>query len=202
MITLFVGLMSVIAHGSPALAGWLEYDRAALGAGEWWRILTCHVTHWSADHLLWDVAVFAVLGYISERDHKHFAFCVLGSAVVIPLAVWVALPEMEFYRGLSGIDSALFVFLAVTLLRQALGHGKSRDTLIVAPTVLLLVGFAAKLVFEIATGTTVFVDSTTANFVPVPLAHAVGGVVGVLCVFPSSRSPSRFTITGSAITAS
>ena len=46
----------------PAAAASLEFDRDAVAAGQWWRLLTSHLTHWGRQHLMWDLAVFALLG--------------------------------------------------------------------------------------------------------------------------------------------
>jgi hypothetical protein len=41
---------------------------------------------------------------------------------------------------------------------------------------LVVAGFTGKIAFELVTGAALFVDSS--SFVPVPLAHAVGGACG------------------------
>jgi hypothetical protein len=53
--------------------------------------------------------------------------------------------------------------------------------------VVAVAGFVGKVVFELATGATLFADSSA--FVPVPLAHVVGGACGwVAAGTPSARS--------------
>jgi len=158
----------------PGAAGWLAYDRAAIAAGELWRIVTCHWTHWSFDHLAWDLAAFGVLVLIGWRASvKRLLLALALSAVLIPLAVWTVLPTMIGYRGLSGIDSALFTFVAATLLKEEITAGRRGMVIAIA---LVLAGFAGKIAFELVTGAALFVDSS--SFVPVPLAHAVGGACG------------------------
>jgi hypothetical protein len=54
--------------------------------------------------------------------------------------------------------------------------------------VFVAAGFAAKVAFEMVTGGTLFVDSTAAGMTPVPLAHIVGGLVGLACgLWPQIR---------------
>ena len=98
------------------------------------------------------------------------------------LLLWV--PELRVYRGLSGIDSALFTMALLGLLRKA--HAEQSRVHVI---LFWSVGFAflAKLVFELTTGTAVFVDSLA--FRPVPLAHVVGGVVGVGCAVAMPLRP-------------
>jgi hypothetical protein len=85
---------------------------------------------------------------------------------------------MATYRGLSGIDSALFALLAVRVGRQSLSE---KDWLKLSIAGIIAGGFAAKVGFEFVTGATLFVDSTAAGMTPVPLAHVVGGLVGIVC---------------------
>jgi hypothetical protein len=78
---------------------------------------------------------------------------------------------------LSGIDTALFSLAALELWGEARG---GRRLLIRAAVGALLAGLLAKLGYEVATGATLFVDSSSAGFTPLPLVHAVGAGVGVL----------------------
>ena len=181
---------------SPGLTGWLEYDRARIAEGEIWRMIGCHWTHWSLDHLIWDVAAFAMLVAASwGADVRRVLATLASAAVTIPLGVWLLLPEMQHYRGLSGLDSALFTLVALQLLKRERAAGRAMGAWLVA---LMLLGFCLKLAFEIATGTTVFVNTT--EFVAVPLAHLVGGACGAVGAFglnepqSSRRSPPRYSL--------
>src|SRR6476469_4424907 len=107
----------------PGIADWLQFDRQAVACGELWRLATSHFVHWSGDHLFWDVLALGMLGWLCERDGvAPFLRCVAVSAVLIPLTLWFAAPQMSTYRGLSGIDSAVFALLAVRVGRQALSE--------------------------------------------------------------------------------
>lgn len=166
----------------PDAAVHFEYDRTAIAAGELWRVVTCHWTHWSFDHLAWDVAAFGMLVVIAWRaSAKRLLLALALSAVLIPPAVWIVLPEMGAYRGLSGIDSALFTLVAATVLKEEIEAGRRGMALAI---VLVITGFVGKIAFELVTGATLFADSSA--FVPVPLAHVVGGA----CGWVSAGSPS------------
>jgi rhomboid family GlyGly-CTERM serine protease len=183
-LTLLLSAAAIAAWYVPNLAGALEYDRAALSAGQYWRIFTCHWAHFSLDHLRWDVAAFAVLATVCERRNRATLFICIGlSAIVIPAVVWFLLPRIQAYRGLSGIDSALFIFLAIDLLRSEAHTGGS--FVLVAGIAIALLLFVAKTVVEVVWGHTLFVDSTAACMVPVPLVHLAGGLTGFLCGFGS-----------------
>ena len=175
---LFVGFALAVSV-VPGVADWLQFDRHAIARGELWRLVTSHYVHWSGDHLFWDTLALGILGWLCERDGvRPFLRCVAVSAVLIPLALCFAAPQMATYRGLSGIDSALFALLAVRVGRQSLSE---KDWLKLSIAGIISGGFAAKVGFEYVTGATLFVDSTAAAMTPVPLAHVVGGLVGIVC---------------------
>jgi rhomboid family GlyGly-CTERM serine protease len=162
----------------PAVAVWWQYDRQAIATGELWRIFTGHWTHVSVDHLFWDVLLFTVLGVLCEQHcRREFVVCVAGATLCIPLTLWVLLPHLSTYRGLSGIDSALFALLAVTHLRQAL---QEQHRGYIAALSLVCLCFVAKVSYEGMTGGTLFVNSQAVHMLPVPLAHGVGAVVGLV----------------------
>lgn len=164
---------AVFAFDSAAL---LEFSRTEIVAGEWWRVLTGHLTHWNADHLTWDLMMFVVLGAVFERRSRAgFLSVLVASAVAISAAVFWIQPEFELYRGLSGVDSGLFVAVCVGMLADA---RREKDRLTFAVAVALLIGFVAKTVFEYATGTTLFVECAAAGFIPLALSHLSGAIAG------------------------
>jgi rhomboid family GlyGly-CTERM serine protease len=126
--------------------------------GDAWRILTCHFTHFTYEQLAWDALAFTFLGVACERRNRGaYHATLLASIVLIPLAVLAFDPRIDTYRGLSGIDSALFAMLVVSRRNVFLG-----------------VLFAGKIAFEFFTGGGVFVD----DIVVVPVAHVAGAVAG------------------------
>ncbi|MCF7853577.1 MAG: rhombosortase [Candidatus Pacebacteria bacterium] len=178
VVSLVLGLAVLAIWLFPAASAVLELDRQALTGGQLWRVMTCHFTHWSADHLAWDLTAFVILGALCEvRDRRGMLGVLLVSAVMISLGTWVFLPHLNAYRGLSGLDSALFGLAAVFLVHERLHVRDFRGLVLLA---LVLGAFAAKVAYEIGYGGTVFVDSTEATMVPVPLAHVVGCAVGCM----------------------
>jgi hypothetical protein len=96
------------------------------------------------------------------------------------------MPDLMIYGGLSGLDCALYSLLMVLFIKREI---RSRSWIWVAFFGLLLGGLVAKIIYETATGLTIFVGNTQTNMVPVPLAHLVGGCVGF---FVGIRVPRRF----------
>jgi hypothetical protein len=85
---------------------------------------------------------------------------------------------MATYRGLSGVDSALFALVTVRLGREAFFDRQWRKLTLVA---IVAGGFALKVGYEFASGATLFVDSSAGGMTPVPLAHVAGAMVGIVC---------------------
>lgn len=193
--SLSLAAAAVLVAYLPAAAAWLQYDRAAIATGEVWRFLTGHWTHLSGDHLFWDVVMFVVLGIPCERQsRRRYAVCLTGAAVLIPVLLWCLLPGLTTYRGLSGIDAALFALLAVGKMRHEL---EKRCWGRLTALAVVCLAFAGKVTYELLTSDTLFVDSQAAHMVPVPLAHGIGAAVGVaagLAKVPGSIADRGYTL--------
>ena len=178
-VTLVIAVLTLVIHTSPSLGDLLQFDHAAVTHGQMWRFFTAHLTHFGDDHLRWDLLAFVVLGGMAERISRRGLSITLGlSATVITAGVWLAQPQFATYRGLSGIDSALFGFVVADLLAAGWRerHGFSMVVGLIA-----LAGFASKCAFELITGGAVFVETGDA-FAPVPLAHLLGLAAGAAAV--------------------
>jgi rhomboid family GlyGly-CTERM serine protease len=162
----------------PIAGGWLQqvlqFDRDAIRNGEVWRLVTGHFTHRTFDHFFWDTVTFGFLAALCAiRSQKRFLATAGISTLLISATVWICHPEIHFYRGLSGIDSALFALLAVSILKESLAE---RDWPYLLLGCGLTAAFIGKTAFELVTGSTLFVDSQAVN--TLCLVHVVGAVVG------------------------
>jgi rhomboid family GlyGly-CTERM serine protease len=194
--SLFLSALALLIAAFPMAPSWLQYDRLAVASGELWRVLTGHWTHVSGDHLFWDVLMFAVLSMPCEQRHRRsYLACVASAVLLIPLGLWLIMPDLLLYRGLSGIDSALFTLLTVSLFRQ--GY-RARHRLWQVALGMLCLAFMAKVGYEWMTGSAVFVHSQAVHMVPVPLAHGIGAVLGVVvgCTAAYDDSPGQSRAAG------
>ena len=174
-----LALLALAVHALPGSADWLAWDRSAVATGEIWRLLTGHLVHWSTGHLIWDVGTFLGLGVLCERcSRPRFLATLLVSSLAIPLAVGIWLPQMTLYGGLSGLDCALFALLAADLLWERREQRGTTGWWLGAALTGVLAG---KIGFEAATGATLFVANLGSGVEAVPVAHAVGAGIGVLC---------------------
>ena len=188
-LTLALAALAALAWLIPGADGWLAYDRDALATGELWRVLTGHWVHWSRGHFIWNVGAFLLLGLVCEaRGRLRFATCVLGAAVAVPAAVFVLLPEMDHYGGLSGIESGLFALAAVDLVRE---RWSRMDRTTAALGLALGLGFVCKIAWEVATGGAVFVGDLGPGVAPVPVAHMAGAAVGIAVALGGRGQPGH-----------
>jgi rhomboid family GlyGly-CTERM serine protease len=175
--SLLAGCIACLVFFVPVASSQLQYDRDRIGAGEIWRLLTSHWTHWSAEHLFWDGAVFMVFFLWSLRINARYTWIILGSAsLVIPCGIYWLLPEMRYYRGLSGLDAALFAFVVMHLIR-IMKRNEDRTGRILS--LILLAGLGLKITFEAITGEAVFVGNMATDVIVVPLAHIIGVGIGL-----------------------
>jgi rhomboid family GlyGly-CTERM serine protease len=176
-VTWLVAVLVVVIHFVPGLPQWLEADRNAVVAGQVWRVVTGYLTHWSLDHLGWDLLMFVALGCVIEsRSRWRMIVLCLTSALAISLGIACWRSDVILCRGLSGIDTALFTYVAMSAWGRAIA-AKNRSYGLAAG--LLLIGFCGKVLYEWLTGGALFADSATAGFRVVVESHLIGAAVGM-----------------------
>jgi len=157
-------------------ARWLQYERGLILRGQIFRLVTCHLTHWSNVHALWSGMAFVLLAGMCEiRSPLLTVTTVSISSLAIGGVMLLLLPNVEVFRGLSGIDSALLGLLAMLILR-ARTSGASTRWLAVAAIFL----FALKLTGELLGFGSLFLGKES-DVKPLPVAHLIGFITG-LCI--------------------
>jgi rhomboid family GlyGly-CTERM serine protease len=84
----------------------LRYERlAVLRQGEYWRLLTAHLVHGSALHLILNGAGLALVAALFPRAYGARAWLLILtlSVVAIDLALVLCEPQVDWYVGLSGV---------------------------------------------------------------------------------------------------
>lgn len=178
-LPLLIAAAAISASLFPALGAAFEL-RPELAAFQPWRLFTCHLAHWNEQHLMWDLLAFLALAPLLEA--RRLAAILLPAGLAIAAGVLIWHPELAAYRGLSGLDAALFAALALDLARRDSAFDRGLGRL-----ALLLLG--AKIVTELASGDAVFV-ATGGAFAPVPLAHLLG-LAAAFCEATGRRRKSR-----------
>jgi len=166
-------------------ARWLQYDRSLILRGQIFRLMSCHLTHWSYVHALWSGMAFIVLAGMCERQSRLLTMMTISiSALAIGGAIWWLLPQVEVFRGLSGIDSALLGLVAVMMLKTP---GRLARSLALAAMIL----FVLKLGSEMLGFRSVFLGRDS-DIVPLPTAHLVGFVTGICASFGPIKPRPQF----------
>lgn len=158
---------------------------------QWLPVLACHCLHWSGEHLFWDVSVFFVLGTICEaRLPCKFALALLTAGLAIPVCVLALHPQVQSYRGLSGLDTAIFSLLVGDQLISRFNERNWFQTLLLGS---MLLAMTIKIAHEMLLGAQVFVHDD--SFTPVPLAHVVGALIGLaLCWYSPGGSTTTAVV--------
>ena len=176
----------------PALAERLELDRLVFETSEWWRLMSGHLVHFDFQHFAVDTLTLLLLGSACELiDAKRARWTLALSALTVSVGVVLFASDIETYRGLSGIDSALFTFLGVHLWRRNRQRGGANFAALLG--LLSVALFIGKICFETTSGGSLFTPNSA--FVSVPIAHLVGGLTGLvvgarLLEFPE-RAPTH-----------
>ncbi len=186
-LTAVVAVVTMAAYLMPALTSLLSIDLVNPQRLQLFQLLGCHLLHWSAEHLFWDLAMFCILGGWCERWWpKQYYITVAISALMIPLLIMVFQPNISSYRGLSGIDTAIFSLMATNVCFASLRRSDWSQAMLFGT---LLMSLAGKVAYEFVTGDLLFVSDL--NFIPLPLAHLIGGIVGVFAPLGCLRLSAR-----------
>jgi len=97
------GVAVVLLAQAAGLGEALEYRRALI-ASEPWRILTCHFVHANWRHAIWNALAWIALARLLAPDLPPLrqAALLASSALGTGLLLWLAAPQVPWYRGLSG----------------------------------------------------------------------------------------------------
>ena len=182
-----VGLLAACAVllvpqlGGSAATHLLRYDRAAIGAGQWWRLLTAHIAHLGLHHAVLNALGFVFLWALFAREWRprEWAVIILVVAVVIDCGLWFRDPQVTWYVGASGLLHGLMAAGVVAYVRR-------RD-----PLGWIMMGLlAAKLAYEQLHGPLPFAG----RGVPVVVdAHLYGASAGLLIAVLLTWAPRLAT---------
>jgi len=111
----FTVLAALLAAAFLWPASALEWSREGIPGGEYWRLLTGHWTHLGLNHLLLNLAGLLVTGLLFTRHPplpSWISYLIL-SPLAISSGLFLAAPEVDWYRGFSGCLHGLLVFTAL-----------------------------------------------------------------------------------------
>jgi membrane associated rhomboid family serine protease len=170
---------SALVSAWPAAVLRLEFDRAAVEAGETWRLLGSQFVHWSATMAVADLGVLLVAGAALEVRSRRATVAAIALALpFVAAALQFRSPELSNYRGSSGIALALVVAL---LLDLAISPGPAWRRMLAAAG---LVTALVKTLVELRGGTPPLSVPLPDGVTVAPWVHAAGVAAGGLaCAF-------------------
>ncbi len=122
ILILTIVMLSVVAQLS-LITGvdWMQYARADISEGQWWRFFTGNLVHLTWRHLIMNLlALIAIVMLYPKCLRAVGLFSVLVmSCLSVTLGMWVLSPEIQWYAGLSG---ALHGLLATLIIIDYVSH--------------------------------------------------------------------------------
>jgi len=116
VLLLLLVLSTVLLQALPeALQLQVRYDRAAIGLGEGWRLVSGHFLHLGWVHLALNLAGLGLIVALFWQywSTLKFVFVFLFSLAAVDVGLWWFSPEVGWYVGLSGILHGLLIAGAV-----------------------------------------------------------------------------------------
>lgn len=138
LLLILAVLDGLLALGDGVTLG-LRYDRAAIAAGGWWRLLTAHLVHLDLHHLILNELGLVLLWALFADDYDAVDWFIIAAAgaLAISSGLWWLSPSVVWYVGASGV---LHTFMAAGIVRHVATRAWDRW--------LLLACFAVKLGLE------------------------------------------------------
>jgi rhomboid family GlyGly-CTERM serine protease len=166
VVTLILGLSATGEWGRDILG----YQRSALQAHQWWRLISAHLVHLSFEHALLNTAGLVLLWSLFARDFspRRWLWIVTLSMAAIDAGLWYLRPAVHWYVGASGVLHGALAAGACGMYRRGEGMGAA-----------LLLVLVAKLVYEQQSGSSLFLGD-------IPLvadAHLFGTLGGLTASF-------------------
>lgn len=98
----------------------LRYDRAAIGAGQWWRLLSAHAVHADAHHFALNALGLVLVWSLFAADYRALEWTLIAvvGALGIGLGLWFLDPTLTWYVGASGVLHTVMAAGCVKRLEQ------------------------------------------------------------------------------------
>jgi len=181
-VTLIIAALAILLAALPMNASFLQLTPESIERGLWWTVVTGHLLHVGAEHLLLDALGLLIVGCVFEPMFgRRWLAISLIAGITISLSVFSMYPELREFRGLSAMDHAMFAAGAVVLAQR---HDWR-------PALVILGVLAVKCLTELLSG-----DSAAGQFldeaafgVPVPWMHAIGALSGGMAAVAMSLIP-------------
>ncbi|HWG70351.1 MAG TPA: rhombosortase [Steroidobacteraceae bacterium] len=104
LLVILLSLDAVLGLGD-SVGQFLRYDRSAIAAGGWWRLLTAHIVHLDVHHLVLNELGLVLMWSLFAQDYDPVEWCVIvfAGALAISSGLWWLSPRVTWYVGASGV---------------------------------------------------------------------------------------------------
>ncbi|WP_352890495.1 rhombosortase [Sinimarinibacterium thermocellulolyticum] len=99
---------------------WLAFDRDAIADGQWWRLITGNFAHLGWYHWFLNALGVLVLVLLCPQPLPPWVWGrrVLVIGLAMSLCLWLFVPQLDNYVGMSGVIHGLFVLGLVPQVRR------------------------------------------------------------------------------------
>jgi rhomboid family GlyGly-CTERM serine protease len=162
-----IAMSLLLGLGGDAAREWARYERQAIESGELWRLLSGHLVHLGAGHLMLNVAALVMIRLLVDGSLSAAGWvgAALAAALAIDAGLYFIAADVGWYVGLSGVLHGLLAAGAMAMLRPYPAIGAA-----------LLIGLVAKLAWEQVVGPLPLSESTAGG--PVIVAAHLYGAAG------------------------
>src|SRR5258708_22871882 len=100
LLIILLALDAVLGLGD-SVGQLLRYDRSAIAAGGWWRLLTAHIVHLDIHHLALNELGLVLMWSLFAQDYDAVEWCAIVSAgaLAISFGPWWLRPRVAWYCG-------------------------------------------------------------------------------------------------------
>jgi rhomboid family GlyGly-CTERM serine protease len=156
----------------------LRYERHAVAAGEWWRLITGHLVHLDLEHAVLNALGLVLMWSLFARDFspRQWLAIVAATFAVIDAGLWFRDPQIDWYVGASGALHGVMTAGTYAHLRRGDLDGW-----------ILAIFIVVKLIYEQWYGQLPFNESGVPVVVNAHLYGAVGGLAMALAMKPRAN---------------
>jgi len=160
-----------LAFGGTPVRLDLRYDRAAVAAGQWWRLFTGNYVHLGWVHVLLDSAGLILLWMLCGERLRgwRWLLATIAGSWAIGLGLWWAWPQTVWYVGISGVAHTYWAAGALLLIMARRWEGGA-----------LLVFLGGKLAWEQVRGAGLPSSVALMHEPVLVTAHLIGAIAGVV----------------------
>jgi rhomboid family GlyGly-CTERM serine protease len=105
LLGLLIAALVLLSWGGEVWRAGLRYERDAVLAGEYWRLLTGHLVHGTTQHLLLNGVGLGLIAALFPRDYSLAGWLLIGlfSIACIDGGFVFCEPQLDWYVGFSGV---------------------------------------------------------------------------------------------------